>query len=1426
MMQAIRREIIPASGVEYATSLKLTPSSVTPRNPDGDSPRVLCNVVVARSNILRVFEVVEEPTPLPLHSDESRSKVRKDTEAVEGEVEMDTQGEGFVNIGAIKSAPTHHVVPTTARLYFLREHRLHGIITGLESLKIMSSEDNLDRLLVSFKDAKIALLEWSDVVHDLITVSIHTYERTPQMLSSDLLQFKAELRVDPNHRCVALSLPKDAVAILPFYQSQTELDMIDQDPSLGKEIPYSPSYVLDFSADVDERIRNVVDFVFLPGFNNPTAAVLFQTQQTWTGRLKEFKDTISLLIFTIDLVTRKYPIITSVDNLPYDCISIIPCAPSLGGVIVMSCNAIIYIDQSTRRVTLPVNGWASRVTDLPLLPLRPDEQTRDLQLESAKAAFIDERTMFVILQDGAIMPVEIVMDGKMVSKLSMGPALAQSTIPSVVRSVNEGHLFIGSTAGPSILLHTMRVEEEVPRDLRQESVPAAVVDQPLAMVLDDDEDIYGDAKETNLPALNGHPPVETRSVIHLSLCDSIPAHGSISDMTFSLTRNGDRNVAELVAATGSGHLGGFTLFQRDLPTRTKRKLHAIGGARGVWSIPVRQSLATNAAASMASQQDYDTVIVSTDTNPSPGLSRIASRTSKNDISIGTRLASTTIGAGPFFQRTAILHVITDAIRVLEPDGTERQVIKDMDGNMKRPKIRYCSISDPFVLILREDDSLGLFVDAGRGKIRRKDMTPMGGKISRYLAACFCSDQSGIFQTTHTLTASTSNTSAVDGQAASATTSVEATVDPNRGTQWLIVCRPQGVLEIWSLPKLSIVFSTPLVATLESVFVDTYDPVTPSVPEDQPRKPQEFDVDQVMVAPMGESNPKPYLLIFLRCGVVAIYEAVRSGPAPRVDGAGRANTLLVQFAKVHSRTFEVRSTDEAEKTVLLEHKRISRNLIPFVTSPHPQQTLSGVFFTGDQPCWILGTDKGGIKIHPCGYSVVHSFTACSIWESRGDFLMYTDEGPCLLEWMPELNLAGALPCRSVPRSRAYTNVTYDPSTGLIVAASVESKEFVLFDEDGNKMWDPEAPNIHFPKAEHSTLELISSDFVYTLDGYEFAENEFVNSVECVTLETQSTESGQKDFLAVGTTIHRGEDLAVKGATYVFEIVEVVPEPNSLPKRRYRLRMHCRDEAKGPVTAVCGLNGYLVSSMGQKIFVRAFDLDERLVGVAFLDVGVYVTSLRTLKNLLLIGDAVKSVWFVAFQEDPFKLVILSKDVQRVCATNADFLFSSEGNFHIVVEDEEGIIRLYDYDPHDPESRNGQHLLCRTEFHAQAESRASVMVACRSRGEEKAIPYARLITGATDGSLSSLTPVDETIFKRMQLLQGQLTRNVQHFAGLNPKAFRVVRNDYVSRPLSKGIVDGNLLQAFEDLSITRQIEITRQIGTVRSLVLNDWIGFGFAW
>ncbi|KAF8268563.1 CPSF A subunit region-domain-containing protein [Lactarius quietus] len=1417
-MQALHQEILPPSGVEYAATLKLTPAtladSATPSTSTSyphPSYGALYNVVVARANILRIFEVTECPAQFPQHQDERnrRADVPRGTEAVEGEVEMDTQGEGFVNLGSVKL--TGPAPPTTIRFHFIREHRLHGTVTGLESIRIMSSfEDRLDRLLVSFKDAKIALLEWSAAVHDLITVSIHTYERAPQLLSLDTVLFKSELRSDPASRCAALSLPKDALAILPFYQSQADLDVMEQD-FRARDVPYSPSFVLDLAASVDERIKNVVDFVFLPGFNNPTVAVLFQSQQTWTGRLKEFKDTMSLYIFTLDLVSRIYPTITKVDGLPYDCLSLIPCSSSLGGVVILTSNAVIHVDQATRRVALPVNGWPPRVSDMPTLATPAG--MREMRLEGARMAFVDERTLFVVLVDGTIIPIEFVVDGKVVSRLVPGAALAQTAPPTVVRKLHREHLFVGSTVGPSALLRTASVEEPVTElDEMATSGPAAVVDAGNAMDLDDDDDIYGTSSPDPLPSTSTAPSAKTRTVIHLSLCDSLPAYGPISDLSFALAKNGDRFVPELVTATGSNSLGGFTLFQRDLPTRTKRKLHAIGGARGLWSLPVRTAVKVNGVPydrpANPFHAENDSLILGTDAIPSPGFSRFGTRTPKGDITITTRVQGVTVGAAPFFEGTAILHVLSNAIRVLDPDGTERQIIKDMEGNNQRPRIKYCSICDPFVFILREDDTMVYLLESpsaarSDGKTCRQWGRKWVSDFALYRRSFFM-DSTGIFKTR-----ANENGPSANGDA---TSTLHSAMDAGQKTQWLMLCRPQGVVEIWTLPKLSLAFSTTAIASLQNVLVDSFDPPALSLPQDPPRRPQELDIEQILISPIGENVPWPYLLVFLRCGQLAVYQALPAEPSSEPIPAARTSTLAVKFAKTCSRAFEIQHPEEQESTALAEHRRISRQLIPFVTSPAPDKTLSGVFLTGENPSWIVQTDRASVKVIPSGHTVVHAFTATSLWDWKGDFLLYSDEGPTLLEWMPDVDLNLDMPSRHIHRGRSYTNIVFEPTNCLMVAASLMQAPFSSYDEDANELWTPDVPNVSYPTSECSALELFSTDFllstgmvfrdclltVVLMNGffrYEFAPNEFINSLACVPLETLSTESGHKNFIA----------------TYVFEIVEVVPDHNLDMKRSFKLRLRCRDEAKD--------HGYLVSSMGQKIFVRAFDLDERLVGVAFLDVGVYVTTLRALKNLLIIGDAVKSIG------DPYKLAVLAKDPHKACVTASDFFFVDQ-QLSIVTCDEEGAVRMYEYDPHSPESNNGQNLLCRTEFHSQSEYRSSVTIARRMKGEDMVAPQAKLICGHPDGSLTALVPVDEATFKRLHLLQGQLTRNVQHIAGLNPRAFRLVRNDYVSKPLSYGILDGRLLASFEDLPLTRQSEITRPIGTERAAVLHDLRELGGSW
>lgn len=64
-------------------------------------PRVLCNLVVARNNYLRVFEVLEELLPTSGNNEGSAS------DPVPGEMEMDAHGDGFINVTELRVSIIH-----------------------------------------------------------------------------------------------------------------------------------------------------------------------------------------------------------------------------------------------------------------------------------------------------------------------------------------------------------------------------------------------------------------------------------------------------------------------------------------------------------------------------------------------------------------------------------------------------------------------------------------------------------------------------------------------------------------------------------------------------------------------------------------------------------------------------------------------------------------------------------------------------------------------------------------------------------------------------------------------------------------------------------------------------------------------------------------------------------------------------------------------------------------------------------------------------------------------------------------------------------------------------------------------------------------------------------------------------------------------
>lgn len=116
-MQAVYQEILPPTGVDFATTLNLTPSTLASKNNGTSSPtplaaststsHVLTNLITAKNNWLRIYEVREEEVQLPSLSNEERkaqnsTKSRRGTEAVAGEIEMDSKGEGFVSVDTVK----------------------------------------------------------------------------------------------------------------------------------------------------------------------------------------------------------------------------------------------------------------------------------------------------------------------------------------------------------------------------------------------------------------------------------------------------------------------------------------------------------------------------------------------------------------------------------------------------------------------------------------------------------------------------------------------------------------------------------------------------------------------------------------------------------------------------------------------------------------------------------------------------------------------------------------------------------------------------------------------------------------------------------------------------------------------------------------------------------------------------------------------------------------------------------------------------------------------------------------------------------------------------------------------------------------------------------------------------------------------------
>lgn len=129
-------------------------------------------------------------------------------------------------------------------------------------------------------------------------------------------------------------------------------------------------------------------------------------------------------------------------------------------------------------------------------------------------------------------------------------------------------------------------------------------------------------------------------------------------------------------------------------------------------------------------------------------------------------------------------------------------------------------------------------------------------------------------------------------------------------------------------------------------------------------------------------------------------------------------------------------------------------------------------------------------------------------------------------------------------------------------------------------------------------------------------------------------------------------------------------------------------------------------------------KELTSIAFFDAQILTVSMTTVKNFIVLSDVYKSLYFLRWRHNGRQLTLLAKDYQHAQSLAAEVLLDPPG-MSIVLADANKNVSLFSYAPlgtlsrhntnayvpspprlhltvTDVESRGGQMLLCKSEFH----------------------------------------------------------------------------------------------------------------------------------
>ncbi|KAJ3215584.1 Cleavage and polyadenylation specificity factor subunit 1 [Dinochytrium kinnereticum] len=1539
VMYAAWKEVHPPTAVEACLEARFT-------SPDA------VNLIVSKAHILQVYNVVEV--------EEEVGHAQQVAKVGGADVDIQMANGGGEGVNGERSGRTAKV----ARLELAGEFRMNGNITSMVTVRTSTSVGlgGMDSLLLSFRDAKMALIEYSRSQQTIVTVSMHYYER--EEFKKEIMTDKSipEVRMDPQFRCGALSFYGDRLAILPFKQDAGMQAEVDDATS---KYPFLPSFVMPTNA-IDVKLRNIVDFGFLYGFVEPTLAILYETTQTWTGRLAGRRDTRALVVISVDTSMKAFPIIFHIQQIPYNAYKIIPVPLPIGGVLIVCTNSIIHVDQtSVPGIACAVNKFYGLEVNLPTPPVAEtlgpttrkdnplyhssnviDYKHLALSLEGSEAVFVNPDTLMMVLRSGEMLMVELVghddgtgwrrrKGGLKEFKLTRlgirammpfcacriggggdGLARALGGLGGVgqgftPQGTSIGYIFLGSRVADSLLIQVK--EHDVFNNPSQETSSKR---QPMDIDDDDDDDIYGDSSlsrsnSTSVPHNGGVSIEGDGRRFQLRVCDSLFGTGPIRDMAIgesakyfedAYTPSVVRKDLEIVACLGEGADGALGVFQKNVRPKILTTVE-LPQVQDVWAVRCTVDGKEGGYHDyLVMSEEYKTTVLQTG-------EELQEVQDTDFYSSGTTVTAASILGNRF-------------VIQVHPNGASLKAGKKVQdspiGNHDQ-WIVSSSVLDPYIILLMNDgDMILLRVDEDTREIlivhETKDQSIsacciyIDDKAGKYLpfidelqkTDMWRWDSSTLLATSPALQPTASGEKVPSGM------DLDLDEDDLYGGDEEKKQEVPSKPSVYSVPDFQLVFSTPHFSSFPNVVHDHIE-----VDEKDMETRSTSDLNEVLVINMGphETRRDPYLMARTITGDLIIYRiftyletfnpthgpksAIRTSPhSPQESLPHRLSIRLVRVPHDHfSRDLKTYKDTDGDKLQPLDTQPqktfVKRHYLrPFSqiigSSPSGSICYMGVMMTGPKPCWIMAATEGlplkaletldpiygesgsgvvgleeslrqkgkrVIRVHPCTVDGgMRTFTEFHNVNVENGFVYVTETGLlrlCQLPW--QFNYDTDWPFCKVNLRRTPQKVTYhyDSETYVIAASTptpfrmskaqhaaamaagvIEEGETLDIVRESSK---EDRSGMYYPSIGSFNIELVSPVTWETVDRYEFQEYEQVLTCQAVSLHSKQTTSGQKLFLAVGTGWFRGEDLSVRGRFLLFDIIDVVPEIDN-PQTNHKLKVLYTNEEKSPITAICAVNGYLLAAIGSRIIMHSFEDNESLSGVAFFDVNVYVNTLTSVKNMILVGDVMKSMLFLGFQEEPPQLKLLGKDYHSLQVHAANYLID-ESSISFTVSDSDSNLHLMNYAPYNIQSESGQKLIRRGELHAG--SRVQSIVRLRKTGVRD--PRTGDVTmpkqywnvcGMLDGNIGYLVPVSEKLYKRAYALYSKMVNSLQHHAGLNPRGFRQLRhrNRPLSTSLSSGppgprfILDGDILCTYLSLSVEQQKELANAVGSTIERNVDD--------